>query len=68
MCHYWAPERPDADINYTMAQVDITQPILDFKGTAVNLFGVGPFAIDEGLVLSETGNVVRIYNTNTRRS
>jgi 2-methylaconitate cis-trans-isomerase PrpF len=63
------PERPDADINYTMAQVDITQPILDFKGNCGNISsGVGPFAIDEGLVsVKEPETVVRIYNTNTQK-
>jgi 2-methylaconitate cis-trans-isomerase PrpF len=63
------PERSDADINYTMAQVDITKPILDFKGNCGNISsGVGPFAIDEGLVsVKEPETVVRIYNTNTKK-
>jgi len=63
------PERSDADINYTMAQVDITKPILDFKGNCGNISsGVGPFAIDEGLVsIKEPETVVRIYNTNTKK-
>jgi 2-methylaconitate cis-trans-isomerase PrpF len=63
------PERPDADINYTMAQVDITTPMLDFSGNCGNISsGVGPFAIDEGLVkVQEPETVVRIYNTNTKK-
>jgi 2-methylaconitate cis-trans-isomerase PrpF len=63
------PERPEADINYTMVQVDITKPVLDFKGNCGNISsGVGPFAIDEGLVpVSEPETVVRIYNTNTKK-
>jgi 2-methylaconitate cis-trans-isomerase PrpF len=63
------PERPDADINYTMAQVDITKPVLDYKGNCGNISaGVGPFAIDEGLVpIQEPETVVRIFNTNTRK-
>jgi len=63
------PERSDADINYTMAQVDITKPILDFKGNCGNISsGVGPFAVDEGLVsVKEPETVVRIYNTNTKK-
>jgi methylitaconate Delta-isomerase len=62
-------ERPDADINYTMVQVGIADPVLDFKGNCGNISsGVGPFAIDEGLVpASEPETVVRIYNTNTRK-
>ena len=63
------PERSDADINYTMAQVDITTPMLDFGGNCGNISsGVGPFAIDEGLVkVQEPETVVRIYNTNTKK-
>ncbi len=60
-------EIPDVDVNYTMVQVDIAKPLLDYKGNCGNISsGVGPFAIDEGLVPS-TGpeTVVRIYNTNT---
>ncbi|MGD0919363.1 MAG: PrpF domain-containing protein [Thermodesulfobacteriota bacterium] len=62
-------ERPDADINYTMVQVDISAPVLDFKGNCGNISsGVGPFAIDEGLVpVKEPETIVRIYNTNTKK-
>jgi 2-methylaconitate cis-trans-isomerase PrpF len=62
-------ERPDADINYTMAQVGIADPIIDWGGNCGNISsGVGPFAIDEGLVpVSEPETVVRIYNTNTKK-
>jgi 2-methylaconitate cis-trans-isomerase PrpF len=63
------PARPDADINYTMVQVDITKPVLDLRGNCGNISsGVGPFAIDEGLVpVLEPETVVRIYNTNTKK-
>jgi len=63
------PEREDADINYTMGQVSITDSIIDFKGNCGNISsGVGPFAIDEGLVeVREPETIVRIYNTNTRK-
>lgn len=62
-------ERPDADIDYTMVQVDITKPVLDYKGNCGNISaGAGPFAIDEGLVpVREPETVVRIYNTNTKK-
>lgn len=62
-------ERPDADINYTMVQVGITNAVLDFKGNCGNISsGVGPFAIDEGLVpIKDPETIVRIYNTNTKR-
>ncbi len=62
-------ERPDADVNYTMAQVGIADALIDFGGNCGNISaGVGPFAIDEGLVpVKEPETVVRIYNTNTRK-
>jgi 2-methylaconitate cis-trans-isomerase PrpF len=62
-------EREDADINYTMGQVSITDALIDFGGNCGNISsGVGPFAIDEGLVhVTEPETVVRIYNTNTQK-
>ena len=62
-------ERPDADVDYTMAQVGITDPLIDFRGNCGNISsGVGPFAIDEGLVeVQEPETVVHIFNTNTQR-
>ena len=62
-------ERPDADVNYTMAQVGITDALIDFRGNCGNISaGVGPFAIDEGLVeVREPETIVRIYNTNTKK-
>lgn len=59
--------RPDADVDYTFAQVDVEKDIVEYGYNCGNISsGVGPFAIDEGLV--EAGGpvtVVRIYNTNT---
>jgi 2-methylaconitate cis-trans-isomerase PrpF len=62
-------QRPDADVDYTMAQVGITDALIDFGGNCGNISaGVGPFAIDEGLVeVREPETIVRIYNTNTRK-
>ncbi len=62
-------KRPDADVDYTMCQVDINKPLLDFSGNCGNISsGVGPFAIDEGLVQpTDPETVVRIFNTNTRK-
>lgn len=58
---------PDADIDYTFAQVGIDQPIVDYAGNCGNISaGVGPFAIDEGFVAAvEPLTSVRIHNTNT---
>ncbi|HEX7476077.1 MAG TPA: PrpF domain-containing protein [Dehalococcoidales bacterium] len=62
-------KRNDADVNYTMGQVSIVDALVDFSGNCGNISsGVGPFAIDEGLVtVKEPQTVVRIYNTNTKK-
>jgi methylitaconate Delta-isomerase len=62
-------KRDDADVNYTMGQVSINESFVDFSGNCGNISsGVGPFAIDEGLVMvKEPQTVVRIYNTNTKK-
>ncbi|MBN2542937.1 3-methylitaconate isomerase, partial [bacterium] len=62
-------QRDDADVNYTMGQVSIDEAFVDHSGNCGNISsGVGPFAIDEGLVtVKEPQTVVRIYNTNTKK-
>lgn len=59
--------RPDADVDYTFAQVSIDRPFVDFNGNCGNISAaVGPFAIDEGMVaVSGPVTTVRIHNTNT---
>lgn len=59
--------RPDADVDYTFAQVDPASGGIGYQGNCGNISsGVGPFAVDEGLVPVTDGTVtVRIYNTNT---
>lgn len=61
--------RPDADVDYTFGQVSIAQPFIDYSGNCGNISsGVGPFAIDQGLVRGvEPITEVRIFNTNTRK-
>jgi 2-methylaconitate cis-trans-isomerase PrpF len=63
------PSRPDADVDYTFGQVDVTRPLVDYRGNCGNISSaIGPFAIDEGLVgLREPETVVRIHNTNTSK-
>lgn len=60
-------EREDADVDYTFAQVSVDKPIVSYKGNCGNISaGVGPFAIEKGLVNAKNGTTaVRIYNTNT---
>jgi 2-methylaconitate cis-trans-isomerase PrpF len=62
------PTREDADVDYTFGQVSITTPFVDYAGNCGNISsGVGPFAIDEGLVDAvEPVTTVRIHQTNTR--
>lgn len=59
--------RSDADVDYTFGQVGINKPYVDYSGNCGNISsGVGPFAIDEGLVKAqEPITKVRIHNTNT---
>lgn len=59
--------RPDADVDYTFAQVGIDKPLVSYGGNCGNISsGVGPFAIEAGLVKAQDGlTEVRIYNTNT---
>ena len=58
-------DRPDADINYTFAQVSVDKPIVSYKGTCGNISsGIGAFAIEKGLIKANDGvTSVRIFNT-----
>jgi 2-methylaconitate cis-trans-isomerase PrpF len=60
---------PDADVEYTFAQVGIAENIVDYGGNCGNISsGVGPFAIDEGMVeATEPITSVRIWQTNTQK-
>lgn len=59
--------RPDADVDYTFGQVSFKAAVVDYSGNCGNISsGVGPFAIDEGLVKAVAPvTTVRIHNTNT---
>jgi 2-methylaconitate cis-trans-isomerase PrpF len=61
--------RADADVDYLFGQVNITKPFVDYRGNCGNISaGVGPFAIDEGLVQTrEPITKVRIHQVNTNR-
>lgn len=60
---------PNADIDYTFAQVGIESGTVDYSWNCGNISsGVGPFAIEEGLVKThEPKTIVRIFNTNTKK-
>jgi 2-methylaconitate cis-trans-isomerase PrpF len=59
--------RDDADVEYTFGQVQLDELKVDYTGNCGNISsGVGPFAIDEGLVTpTAPSTTVRIHNTNT---
>lgn len=59
--------REDADVDYTFGQVSYVAPKIDYSGNCGNISsGVGPFAVDEGLVkVEEPYTTVRVHNTNT---
>jgi 2-methylaconitate isomerase len=54
-------------VDYTFAQVGIYTAQVGYSGNCGNISsGVGPFAIDEGMVDVQDGVAdVRIWNTNT---
>jgi 2-methylaconitate cis-trans-isomerase PrpF len=64
-----APTRPDADLDYTFAQVSISEPVVDYDINCGNISAaVGAFAVDEALVeVTAPLTSVRIHNTNTGR-
>jgi len=61
------PSRPDADCDYTFGQVSFVDKKVDYASNCGNISaGVGPFAIDMGLVKAvEPMTTVRIHQVNT---
>lgn len=61
------PTVEGADLDYTFAQAELDKDVIDYSGNCGNISaGVGPFAIDSGLVRAEEPKTeVRIHNTNT---
>jgi 2-methylaconitate cis-trans-isomerase PrpF len=63
--------RVGVDVDYTFVQIAVGQEVVDFSGNCGNMCsGVGPFALQEGLVRAIPGERtldVKIYNTNTSR-
>ena len=69
ICILSRSDRPDADIDYTFAQVQIREASVEYRGNCGNMSSaVGPFSVDEGLVRPNGDTaVVRIFNTNTKK-
>lgn len=60
--------QPGCDVDYLFAQVDIAKALVDTAPSCGNILaGVGPFAIERGLVAAQDGQTrVMIYNVNTQ--
>jgi len=69
VCIIGVPTRPDADVDYTFAQLTPREANVDYSGNCGNMSSaIGPFAVDEGLVKAADGEkTVRIHNTNTKK-
>jgi 2-methylaconitate cis-trans-isomerase PrpF len=65
-----SPSRvPGADVDYLFAQVNVKERFVDTSPNCGNMLaGVGPFALEAGLVPASDGvSAVRIYNVNTKK-
>jgi 2-methylaconitate cis-trans-isomerase PrpF len=71
VCVIGPPTRPDADIDYTFAQIPVKELRVEYAANCGNMSAaMGPFAVDEGLVAMPDANgeaLVRIHNTNTQK-
>ena len=67
ICIVGPSERPDADVDFTFAQVGVDKEVVGYGANCGNMSSaIGPFAVDEGLVtVAGDEATVRIYNTNT---
>ena len=55
VCVVGPPSRPDADIDYTFAQVQVKEAKVDYGANCGNMSSaMGPFAVDEGLLKAQT--------------
>jgi 2-methylaconitate isomerase len=69
VCVVGPPSRPDADIDYTFAQVQVKEARVDYGANCGNMSAaMGPFAVDEGLAKAAGREaLVRVHNTNTKK-
>lgn len=70
ICILAPPTRPDADIDYTFAQVPVNGGGVDYSGNCGNMSSaMGPAAIELGLIAPPADGPmqVRIHNTNTAK-
>src|SRR5436190_6799737 len=70
VCVIGPPTHPDADVDYTFAQVLIDKARVDYNSNCGNMSSaIGPVALDAGLAAKPRDGeaVVRIHNTNTKK-
>ena len=70
VCIVGPSSHPDADVDYTKAQVQLREARVDYHSNCGNMSSaIGPFAVDSGLVkvAADGEALVRIFNTNTRK-
>jgi 2-methylaconitate cis-trans-isomerase PrpF len=70
ICVVGPSSRSDADVDYTFAQVSVTESLVDYSGNCGNMSSaIGPFAVEEGMVAApkDGETVVRLHNTNTSK-
>lgn len=69
VCVIGPPTHPDAEVDYSFAQVQVQEARVDWSGNCGNMLSaIGPFAVDEGLLVRADGEAaVRIHNTNTKK-
>ena len=69
VCVIGPSTRPDADIDYTFAQVQVKDARVDYGANCGNMSSaMGPFAVDEGIVkVSGAEALVKVHNTNTKK-
>jgi hypothetical protein len=69
VCVVGPSSRPDADIDYTFAQVQVKEAKVEYGANCGNMSSaMGPFAVDEGLIkASGQDALVKVHNTNTKK-
>jgi 2-methylaconitate cis-trans-isomerase PrpF len=68
-CALITPLSPEGDFAYTIGNVSINAPVVDYSSNCGNLSAaVGAFGVDEGLVApQEPVTLVKMFNANTRK-
>ena len=61
-----APAGSTADVAYRFAQVEVTEPLVDFVGNCGNISAaIGPFAVDSGLIEATDSGLIEAADGTT---